>query len=279
MTDFDVDLFVIGGGSGGVRAARIAAGYGARVMIAEEYRMGGTCVIRGCVPKKLLVENGSRAAADRRRINNGIEEVFWLAALKPSTIGVPEFRDGTREYLEIAVLRAALRVAGHAARLTKLIHRAVPYPVLLIAAQGEIRTISLAHKRRSQGEAGATVLDGALIVADVAAAPSPGVKADFVSEMAIAKQPRDNLFALYQGWIDTVTTLLAAQVTGVFTVASSPEIAVRRRTALAEYQRLDAQMASLRVAAAKERQIARQVELNLEIKRLLSEHSLARTKL
>ena len=55
MAEFDVDLFVIGGGSGGVRAARIAAGYGARVMIAEEYRMGGTCVIRGCVPKKLLV--------------------------------------------------------------------------------------------------------------------------------------------------------------------------------------------------------------------------------
>ena len=50
-----VDLFVIGAGSGGVRAARIAAGYGARVMIAEEYRVGGTCVIRGCVPKKLLV--------------------------------------------------------------------------------------------------------------------------------------------------------------------------------------------------------------------------------
>ena len=55
MADFDVDLFVIGGGSGGVRAARIAAGYGARVVVAEEYRMGGTCVIRGCVPKKLLV--------------------------------------------------------------------------------------------------------------------------------------------------------------------------------------------------------------------------------
>ena len=51
----DVDLFVIGAGSGGVRAARIAAGHGARVMVAEEYRVGGTCVIRGCVPKKLLV--------------------------------------------------------------------------------------------------------------------------------------------------------------------------------------------------------------------------------
>jgi glutathione reductase (NADPH) len=55
MSEYDVDLFVIGAGSGGVRAARIAAGYGARVMIAEEFRVGGTCVIRGCVPKKLLV--------------------------------------------------------------------------------------------------------------------------------------------------------------------------------------------------------------------------------
>jgi glutathione reductase (NADPH) len=55
MSNYDVDLFVIGGGSGGVRAARIAAQHGARVMLAEEYRLGGTCVIRGCVPKKLLV--------------------------------------------------------------------------------------------------------------------------------------------------------------------------------------------------------------------------------
>jgi glutathione reductase (NADPH) len=55
MTDFDYDLFVIGGGSGGVRAARVAAQHGARVCLAEEYRIGGTCVIRGCVPKKLLV--------------------------------------------------------------------------------------------------------------------------------------------------------------------------------------------------------------------------------
>ena len=52
---YDYDLFVIGAGSGGVRAARVSASYGAKVAIAEEYRIGGTCVIRGCVPKKLLV--------------------------------------------------------------------------------------------------------------------------------------------------------------------------------------------------------------------------------
>ena len=67
MAEFDVDLFVIGGGSGGVRAARIAAGHGARVMIAEEYRMGGTCVIRGCVPKKLFVIGSHVQPRDRGR--------------------------------------------------------------------------------------------------------------------------------------------------------------------------------------------------------------------
>ena len=55
MADHDYDLFTIGAGSGGVRASRIAASHGARVAVAEEYRVGGTCVIRGCVPKKMLV--------------------------------------------------------------------------------------------------------------------------------------------------------------------------------------------------------------------------------
>ena len=77
MARFDFDLFVIGGGSGGVRAARIAASHGARVGLAEEYRMGGTCVIRGCVPKKLLVY-ASRFAQDYED---------WLAMAGPTATG------------------------------------------------------------------------------------------------------------------------------------------------------------------------------------------------
>ena len=69
MTQYDYDLFVIGGGSGGVRAARVSAAHGARVALAEEHRVGGTCVIRGCVPKKLLVYGAHFAEdlADARR--------------------------------------------------------------------------------------------------------------------------------------------------------------------------------------------------------------------
>ena len=59
VPDYDYDLIVIGAGSGGVRAGRIAAGHGARVAVIEADRPGGTCVIRGCVPKKLLVYGAS----------------------------------------------------------------------------------------------------------------------------------------------------------------------------------------------------------------------------
>ena len=63
MTSYDYDLFVIGAGSGGVRASRMSAGYGARVEVAEASRLGGTCVNLGCVPKKLMVYASSFSAA------------------------------------------------------------------------------------------------------------------------------------------------------------------------------------------------------------------------
>ncbi|MEM6478283.1 MAG: FAD-dependent oxidoreductase, partial [Pseudomonadota bacterium] len=71
MSDFDFDLFVIGGGSGGVRAARVAAAGGARVALAEEDRYGGTCVIRGCVPKKLMVFASTYSSAFREARDYG----------------------------------------------------------------------------------------------------------------------------------------------------------------------------------------------------------------
>src|SRR5450759_1715232 len=120
-----------------------------------------------CVPKKLLLENGAPTAADKRYINEGIEELLWLAALKPTTIGVPEYRDDVREYLEIAVLSLSLRPDAKEGRLVELIHRAIPYPLLLVAKQSDNVTLSLAHKRWSQGEAGKTVLDDAVTLCEL----------------------------------------------------------------------------------------------------------------
>ena len=90
-----------------------------------------------------------------------------MAVLKPTTIGVAEYRDDAREYLEIAVLQVTLRPGAHADRIIELMHRAVPYPVFLISWKGETQGISLGHKRWSQGDAGKTVVDGEIVAAEL----------------------------------------------------------------------------------------------------------------
>ena len=108
------------------------------------------------VPKKLLLEQGAPTAADKRQIQDGIEEMIWVAALKPTNIAVPAFRDDVREYLEIAVLTVTLRSAAKPTRLIELIHRAIPYPLVLVAAHGDSReplagTQTLVARRDWQG--------------------------------------------------------------------------------------------------------------------------------
>jgi len=220
------------------------------------------------VPKKLLVENGAPTAADKRQINDGIEELFWLAALKPATIGVPAYRDDAREYLEIAVLSLTLRAGAKAPRLSELIHRAIPYPVFLVQSHPDGLALSLAHIRWSQGQAGQTVLDGPLIMATVdAQAPTAD---DFLASLALTNQPRQHLHALYQGWIERFEAQAAARHTRTFAPAADPAAAERRRVALAEHDRLNREITSLRARAAKEKQLNRRVELNLQVKQLES---------
>lgn len=231
------------------------------------------------VPKKMLVEHGAPTAADRRRIDAGVEEIRWIAALKPSTIGVPEFRDATREYLEIAVLTAIFRDEKGTDRLCELIHRAVPYPVFLIASWSESVEVSLAHKRRSQSEADETVLDGEAASVDVARMPDATMRDAFLKAVPVAVQARTSLFALYQSWMDAVFALLAARVTGAFRMPGTAEAASQRRAALRDFDRLASEVARLRALAAREKQVSRRVELNLEIERMRTEHEAARARL
>ena len=231
------------------------------------------------VPKKLLVENGAPTAADKRRINEGIEAIHWLAALKSNTIGVPEFRDDIREYLEIAVLDAELRPGAPALRLLELIHRAVPYPVFLICVQGHELSLSLAHKRWSQGEAGVTILDGDPVIAVLSAVREAGIRKAFLNTLSISAQPRSDLYDLYQGWMDSLLAFLAARITGEFGLLIDREKAVARHEALRECSRLDAAIVRLRAAASKEKQLPRRVNLNLELKQMESKLAMEKEKL
>lgn len=231
------------------------------------------------VPKKLLLEQGAPTAADKRQIQDGIEDLTWVAALKPNTIGVPAFQDEVREYLEIAVVTTTLRDAAKVMRLTELIHRAIPYPIVLVTAQGDGVNLSLAHKRWSQGEKGAVVIEDVHRTAPLRADLLAPNEVAFLASLALSRLPTRDLYGLYQGWLDRVTALEAATITGAFAVPDTDERAAAQRDSLAAHARLQHDIARLRVQAQREKQLNRRVELNLAIKRLESELTLTKETL
>jgi len=251
-----------------------------------------SCRVDQRVPKKLLIENGAPTSADKRLLNDAIEEIQWIAALKPNTVGVPDYRDEEREYLEVAVLSVATRGA-HAAvdgkepaavtkpvnttRLAELVHRAVPYPLLLLLTTPQGLFLSMAHKRWAQNEAGKVVLDGE--VTTIEAAGGLPTANPFLQGLALTRQPQATLMALYQGWLDCLTALQAARYTGTYKSIDDPVQAAARREALRECQRLEQEGARLRSLASKEKQMAKQVDLNLALKRVQADLDAARDQL
>ena len=220
------------------------------------------------VPKKLLLENGAPTGADKKQINDGIDELMWLAALKPGTIGVPEYRDAVREYLEIAVLSLALRPEANTVRLVELIHRAIPYPVLLVTQQATVVSVSLAHKRSAQNEIGRVVLDDTVREWNLGSDASNG---DWLSALSVSAQPRASLYSIYQGWFACFEAFEAARITGRLSLQSDIAAQEARRKALSEHFKIQKDIATLRGQAEKEKQVNRRVELNLAVRHLEDE--------
>jgi glutathione reductase (NADPH) len=139
--DFDYDLFVIGAGSGGVRASRIAASHGARVAVAEEYRVGGTCVIRGCVPKKLLVYGSHFAEELQDAANYG-----WT--VEKMTFDWPTLRDAVLR--DVDRLNTAYTNTLETNKVERFLERAEvagPHSVRLASGKENFRVASTASPR------------------------------------------------------------------------------------------------------------------------------------
>jgi hypothetical protein len=238
------------------------------VMVVEALGLPRETRVDRRVPKKLLVEQGAPTTADKRAIQDGIDDLQWLAALKPTTIAVPVFCDDVREYLEIAVVAVDFRSGAKSARLTELVHRAIPYPVLLITSDTDGVAVSVAHKRHAQNEADKVVIERVVEVKGIQPEKLSEAEVAFLKSLLIADQPRQDLFALYEGWLARIEALTAARLSGAYVVSDEANSIARRRAALEAYSRLTREMAGLSAKAARERQMNRRVSLNLEIQRL-----------
>jgi len=218
------------------------------------------------VPKKMLIEQGAPTSTDKRAIQERIDELLWFATCKPGTVGVPAFADDAREYVEIAIIGCAFRSGAKSSRLIELIHRAIPYPVILITADDQGIDVSMAHKRRAQNEAAKVVVDRNIIThLSDPTTPEPNEKA-FLESLELSKQSHRDLYALYDGWVARVEAMNAANLVGSFSVTTEENCIIRRRLAIEDYERLHKENTHLRAQAAKAKQINQRVELNLKIK-------------
>ncbi len=223
------------------------------------------------VPKKLLVEQGAPTSADKRAIQDGIDDLQWLAACKPATIGVQTYSDDIREYLEIALITCVFRPGAKVGRLITLIHRAIPYPIVLITSDSDGIALSVAHKRHAQNEAGKVVIERIVSVGGLRAGWPSDQEQAFMDSLSLARQPRRSLFTLYEGWLARIEALNAARLAGSFTVTDDMASIERRRDALEAHSRLTREIIGLRARANREKQLNRRVDLNLEIQRLESD--------
>lgn len=249
------------------------------------------------IPKKMLLEQataqGLVTATDKRQVRDSLEELRWLATLKPANCAIAAFKDSAHEYLEIAILALATRPTAKSSRLAQLVHRAIPYPVFLILETRDGETsdglsISLAHKRLSLAEGDKTVLVEARTASLSQSGPpdgrpSPHVPA-LLASLALKYASRSpgvvpegqtfpTMFSVYQFWLDCLAAGQAAAFTGSFDLPESAETAADQRIALDNLARLDREEAMIRAKLRGQKQLSRRVELNSALKRIQGQRS------
>ena len=182
-------------------------------------------------------------------------------------IAIPAFTDQIHDYSEIAVIAAAFRPEARAARLTELIHRAIPYPVLLITTGSRWAVaVSVAPKRAAQNEGDKVVVERVVVAGDIDPNAPPAVERAFLDSLALERQPARDLSTVYGGWLARIEALAAARLSGSYEIKDESGLIDRRRMALEEHARLAREAAQLRAQAARAKQISQRVDLNQKIK-------------
>ena len=226
------------------------------------------------LPKVLVIENGANTAADRRLIRERVRRADWVASLKPSNSGLTA-TGGDDGVNEIAVVKLHCVPGTQTNRLAEIMHRAIPYHVLLVIDEGDHVVISVADKRQSLADSDKTVLEFGPVNAEPSTEDDPATSEAMVRALAIDYVLYTDLRDLYAGWIALAIAIRAYERTGKFSVVQGTTEVAERWQRLQELERLDADMSKLQSSAKKATQMARQVELNAKLQTLRKRHAAA----
>jgi hypothetical protein len=231
------------------------------------------CHLGKRVFKKLFYENAKLGATDKKAFREDVDTITWEYTLKPSTIPIQPYEDHQREYHEVAVLHANLKTKKRTARIAEIMHRAIPYPLLIVfndqsSKNNDQCRLSTAHKRFSQAEKGAIVAEDFIITDWIDLSNPTPVQKDFMANLSIADLPHTHFFMFYAAIVDRLIALDCARLTGEYRLESAAGESQARRDRLAVCHDLEGRIEEFRIAIQKETQFNRQVELNTKMKDL-----------
>ncbi len=227
-----------------------------------------SCRLNKRIFKKLFHENSQLGTTDKKAFKDDIDKVIWMFKLEPNSVSIPAFTDDEREYLEVAILQIDCKTKKRSARIAQIIHRAIPYPSVLVFSYESSVLISVAHKRFSQSEKGAIVADEFFNSEWIDLRCPSEVQTSFFKSLKLGRLPHTNLFAFYSALVDRMTSLDCARLTGAFSVHENKQDYAFRRESLAKCHQLEVEINQLKLEIKKEEQFNRRVELNMKIKEL-----------
>lgn len=240
--------------------------------------------------KKHFFENSTLTPADKKSLQDDVGTITWQYTLKPSTIQIKPYTDEQREYLEVAVLEITLRSPRNYKRLAEVIHRAIPYPLLLVFVQNSEASsdeleddeysenvpketeskvaLSVAPKRFSQAEKGAVVVEEFFTTGWIDLEKISDIEQAFLDTLNLSNLPHTHFLAFYSALVDRFIAFDCASLTGKYRLDNEEISQKARRQQLTVCHELEGKIAKLRAALRKEAQFNRKVELNVQIKQL-----------
>jgi len=219
------------------------------------------------VPKKQFLESGHMVASDKKLFKENVKSVYWEYTLKPLTCPVLPFKDNQREYLEVAILQIELASQKGHKRIAEIIHRAIPYPLMLgFFTESAELSLSIAPKRFSQAEQGAFVAERFLTTGWMNGDQLKEQESAFINSLAWNNLPLYHYGALYSAWLDRFTGYECSVLSGSFTIGKAGD----RIECLTRCREIESKIVELRVQL-KKATFNRQVELNIHIKKFEQE--------
>ena len=222
-----------------------------------------SCEVGNTIFKRLFYENTDLPPADKKLFTDTINKITWLYCLKPETINIKPYKDDIRDYPEIEVIEVEIANDIKLRRITEIIMRTIPYPMVLIYKLGAKTQLYVAHQKTNQNDSSKNTIE------EFIATDWLNNDSSLFEKLDIKQMRFTNFYAMYSDMLDAISIYNISRIMPYSAVLSGEEA----RLLSSSLETLEQEITSLKVALKKETQFNRKMELNIDIKKLEKEQA------